>query len=182
MSDLVPYSGRARQMAKLPFSSEQATGKHDGGGPPVSSQSASSARSCTALAPFAVLTHYELFLDPVCKLFMARRTGARFERIEDIRSCFSDLEKLLARIERRAHALLVDVRGGPGRNDAAFEAAIEENRGKLLLGFARNAALFATPTGRLHIQRYAKADGRQVFLSDDPRAVFANLALPHHEI
>jgi hypothetical protein len=169
-------------MAKFPFSNEQATGKDSGGGARVPSRSTAEPRPCTALAPFAVLTHYELFLDPVCKLFMARRTGARFERIEDIRSCFSEVERLLAQIERRAHALLVDVRGGPGRNDSAFEAAIEENRGKLLLGFARNAALFATPTGRLHIQRYAKADGRQVFLSDDPKAVFANLALPHHEI
>jgi hypothetical protein len=139
-------------------------------------------RCCTALAPFAVLTHYELFLDPMCKLFMARRTPARFERLEDIRTCFSDVEKLLAKIERSVYALLVDVRRGPGRNDSGFEAAIEENRGKLLLGFARNAALFATATGRLHIQRYAKTDGRQVFLSDDPRAVFANLALPNHEI
>ena len=170
-------------MAKVSFSSEQATGKQDEAGVArVPSLSASNGRSCTALAPFAVLTHYELFLDPVCKLFMARRTSARFEQLEDIRSCFSDVEKLLANVERRVHVLLVDVRRGPGRNDPGFELAIEEHRGKLLLGFARNAALFATPAGRLHIQRYAKTDGRQVFVSDDPRAVFANLALPDHEI
>ncbi|HKO46141.1 MAG TPA: hypothetical protein VJV79_00370 [Polyangiaceae bacterium] len=169
-------------MARFPFSSEQPAGTASGGGARLPGLPAGARQPCTALAPFAVLTHYELFLDPVCKLFMARRTAARFERIDEIRSCFSDVEQLLTRIERRAHALLVDVRAGPGRNDSAFEAAIEENRGKLLLGFARNAALFATPTGRLHIQRYAKADGRQVFLSDDPRAIFANLALPHHEI
>jgi hypothetical protein len=129
-----------------------------------------------------VLTHYELFLDPVCKLFMARRTCSRFERLEDIRTCFSDVERLLASVERRLHVLLVDVRRGPGRNDPGFEAAIEQHRGKLLLGFARNAALCATPAGHLHIQRYAKTDGRQVFISDDPKAVFANLALPNHEI
>jgi hypothetical protein len=162
MSNLDPYLGVRSYMPKASLSP--------------------GARSCAALAPFAVLTHYELFLDPICKLFMARRTGARFEQLEDIRTCFSDVEKLLDKVERRLYALLVDVRRGPGRNDAGFEAAIEQHRGKLLLGFARNAALFATPTGRLHIQRYAKADGRQVFLSHEPKAIFEHLALPHHEI
>ena len=170
-------------MTKSPFSGKQEGIAKDGAlVARVPALSSPGGRSCGALAPFAMLTHYDLFLDPVCKLFMARRTRAGFERLEDIRACFLDVEKLLAKVERRHHVLLLDVRCGPARNDSGFEAAFEENRGKLLLGFARSAVLFATPAGRLHIQRYANTDGLQIFVSDDPRAVFSHLALPNHEI
>jgi hypothetical protein len=115
-------------------------------------------------------------------LFVAQRTSVRFERLEDIESCFGEIERLLSPIERRQYRLLVDTRTGPARNDERFEAKLKEQRGKLLFGFAKNAALAATAAGRLQIQRFAKADGRDVFATDDPAAAFQYFRLPGHHL
>ena len=52
--------------------------------------------------------------------------------------------------------------------------------GKLLFGFGRNAALAATATGRLQIQRFAKQDGREVLATDNPAEAFQYLGLRPH--
>lgn len=136
--------------------------------------------TCNELVDFCTLDHYHLRLDRKCRLLYARRTSAPFQGIADIRRCFSEIEAKLADIPRRHYALLVDARGGPSRNDRGFELVLEEERGKLLFGFARNGALAATAAGRLQIQRFAKNDGREVLASDDPGEIFAYLGLSPH--
>jgi hypothetical protein len=136
--------------------------------------------TCNGLVELCALDHYHLRLDRKCRLLYARRTAAPFQGIADIRRCFSQIEAKLADIPRRHFALLVDTRGGPSRNDRGFELVLEEERGKLLFGFARNGALAATAAGRLQIQRFAKNDGREVLASGDPAEIFGYLGLSPH--
>jgi hypothetical protein len=111
---------------------------------------------------------------------MARRTTTPFQGTVEIRDCFRDIQIKLADIPRKSFLLLVDTRFGPSRNDRGFELVLEEERGKLLFGFARNAALAATAAGRLQIQRFAKHDGREVFATDDPAQALDYLGLRPH--
>jgi hypothetical protein len=136
--------------------------------------------TCNALVDFCTLHHYHLRLDRQCRLLYAKRTPAPFETISDIRRCFAEIDAKLAEIPRRHYALLVDTRVGPSRNDRGFELVLEEERGKLLFGFAKNGALAATAAGRLQIQRFAKKDGREVLASGDPAQIFQYLGLPPH--
>jgi len=137
---------------------------------------------CTNLNPLGQLAYYLISLDVQCRLFVARRTPVQFERLEDIEACFREIERMLSHVSRRRYRLLVDTRSGPSRNDERFEAALKEHRGKLLFGFGKNAALAATAAGRLQIQRFAKADGRQVFATEDPGAAFQYLGVPDHHL
>ena len=136
--------------------------------------------TCRELVEIASLPHYQLRVDRKCRLVMARRTTTPFQGISEIRDCFRDIQIKLADIPRRSYHLLVDARFGPSRNDRGFELVLEEERGKLLFGFARNAALAATAAGRLQIQRFAKQDGREVFATDDPSQAFDYLGLRPH--
>jgi hypothetical protein len=138
--------------------------------------------ACFELHEVASLAHYVLRVDRRCRLVFARRTTTPFERAQDIRDCFREVELELADIPRKNYSLLVDARVGPGRNDPGFERVLEEERGKLLFGFARNAALAATAAGRLQIQRFAKHDGREVLATDDPARAFEYLGLRPHSL
>ena len=52
--------------------------------------------------------------------------------------------------------MLLDLREGPGRNDASFEAAMLPAIGNLLSRFARSAMLVKTAVGRLQLQRLGR--------------------------
>jgi hypothetical protein len=52
--------------------------------------------------------------------------------------------------------MLLDLREGPGRNDASFEAAMLPAIGSLLSRFARSAMLVKTAVGRLQLQRLGR--------------------------
>lgn len=136
--------------------------------------------TCRELVEIASLTHYQLRVDRKCRIVMARRTTTPFQGTSEIRDCFREIQLKLADIPRKSYHLLVDARFGPSRNDRGFELVLEEERGKLLFGFARNAALAATAAGRLQIQRFAKQDGREVFATDDPEQAFDYLGLRPH--
>lgn len=135
---------------------------------------------CSDLVELASLEHYHLRWDRGCRLLVARRTAAPFTGAEQIQSCFRQIERALDIIPREHYRLLVDARGGPSRNDPGFERVLAAERGKLLFGFARNAALAATAAGRLQIQRFAKHDGREVLTTSDPAQAFAYLELSPH--
>lgn len=136
--------------------------------------------TCHGLVELCRLDHYLLRIDRKCRLLLAKRTTTPFQGVAEIRDCFTQIEGELSAVVRRQFSLLVDAREGPSRNDRGFELILEEERGKLLFGFGRNAALAATAAGRLQIQRFAKNDGREVFASDDPAAIFKYLELPPH--
>src|SRR5262245_13658076 len=99
---------------------------------------------CDLLVLFAEMQHYTLKIDRCCNLFMAKRKPAPFASATEIEGCFREIESLLAPIPRKRYLLLVDTRSAPLRNDPAFESHLEIHRGKLLFGFAKNAALART--------------------------------------
>ena len=152
--------------------------------PRVSSLPARSSNrlTCFDLQDVARLTHYVLRVDRRCRLVFARRTAEPFRDEADIRECFHEVQFRLADIPRHNYHLLVDARLGPGRNDRSFESVLEKERGKLLFGFARNAALAASAAGRLQIQRFAKQDGRVVLATDDPAEAFEYLGVRPHQL
>lgn len=136
--------------------------------------------TCHELVELSSLPHYLLRLDRNCRLVVAKRTTAPFNEASEIRACFRSIQLELAEVPRARYHLLVDARQGPSRNDPTFERVLAEERGKLLFGFARNAALAATAAGRLQIQRFAKADQRTVLTTDDPAEAFEYLGLCPH--
>lgn len=138
--------------------------------------------TCHELVELASMDHYLLRLDRKCRLVVAKRTAAPFNDASEIRECFRSIELKLAEVPRGSYHLLVDARQGPSRNDRDFERVLSEQRGKLLFGFSRNAALAATAAGRLQIQRFAKADGRSVLTTDDPAEAFEYLGLCPHMV
>jgi hypothetical protein len=148
-------------------------GEEKTGGSPTSGSG-----SCRALAVLVRLEHYVLLVDRLCRICVAQRTAAAFECADDIAAC--SIQGHLDPIPRDRYKLLVDARVGPGRNDPAFETLVARHRGKLLSGFAKNAALARSAAGRLQIQRYAKIDTRVVFATDDPNAAFDYLGLAAH--
>jgi hypothetical protein len=137
---------------------------------------------CNGLEEMAALDHYVFRLDRRCRLLVVRRTTTPFADTPQIRACFNQIQRLLATFPRQSYLLLMDARSGPSRNDPAFERVMREERGKLLLGFSRNAALAATAAGRLQIQRFAKQDGRVVFATDSPSEAFEYLGVPPHPV
>jgi hypothetical protein len=151
---------------------------------PAAARTASHAdgASCGDLVELATLDHYLLRVDRTCRLLFARRTTTPFTTSSEIRDCFQQVETALLDIPRKSYHLLVDARFGPSRNDRGFELILEEERGRLLFGFMKSAALAATAAGRLQIQRYAKHDRREVLTTDDPRRAFEYLGLPLHAV
>lgn len=135
---------------------------------------------CQSLQKLVELRHYALYSDPRCKLVVAYRTPVGFDLLGDIHDCFSQVGLALTGLPRNDYCLLVDVRNGPTRNDSTFEATLETHRGRLLRGFAKNAALAKTAAGRLQIKRFARSDNRKVFVTDSPDAAFKYLGLPPH--
>jgi len=137
---------------------------------------------CLGLTHLSTSPHYTLRVDRACALVVARRSSEPFRDVAQIGPCFDAVERSLMLIVRSQFRLLVDVRDGPARNDPEFEAAVCQHRGKLLFGFAKNAALALSAAGRLQIQRYADADTRQVFVTNQPSAAFEYLGLPFHDL
>lgn len=142
----------------------------------------SPSRTCPMLETLAETDYYLLRVDRHCRLLFARRAATPFAKLSDVERCFVEVERILGEIPRDRYLLLVDTRGGPGRNDPGFESVLQLYRGKLLFGFSRNAALAATAAGSLQIQRYARADGRSVLVTDDPQKAFQHLGIPFHPL
>ncbi|HEY2409248.1 MAG TPA: hypothetical protein VGI10_24755 [Polyangiaceae bacterium] len=137
---------------------------------------------CDLLIGLAELPHYSLRIDRGCSLFVAQRTSLPFRDAAEITKCFDQVERELSAIPRKVYSLLVDTRRGPLRNDPAFEAALGKERGKLLFGFRKNAALTRTAAGCMQIERFARIDGRTVCATPDPAVAFEYLGLPLHAL
>jgi hypothetical protein len=131
--------------------------------------------------PLPGTEHHVLHIDTSCALVVARRTAVAYQQISDIETSFVSIERALASVLRKRYALLVDTRGGPSRNDAAFEQALQKHRGKLLGGFGKVAVVVATAAGRLQIQRFAKTDGLDLLVTPDLGVAWARLdVVPHN--
>jgi hypothetical protein len=141
-----------------------------------------SALACDKLLFRAALRHHVIRVDSACNLVVAQRTGESFRDLAALTECFDDCERALLGLNRAQHRLLLDVRLGPAHTGAEFERAFAEQRGKLLNGFARTAVLVSTAVGRLQMQRHAREDGREMFVSADVDLAFNYLQLSAHHL
>jgi len=106
-------------------------------------------------------------------------TGPHWVRLERTPVPFASLEEIVSlgdevNSELRAAAgpgvkMLLDFRHGPpGRNDPAFEAAVERSRAMLSSLFEHVGVLVGSAAGRLQVQRISRSHGRptEVFVDD----------------
>jgi hypothetical protein len=104
------------------------------------------------------------------------RTEQAYPSHSEIVALHARVGRILDRIGRERHTLLVDMRRAPMNNDPAFEKAAESARRILLRGFPRVAVLVQTAVGALQVKRHVREDGREigVFTSEqDARAFLA---------
>jgi hypothetical protein len=111
--------------------------------------------------------YYVLELDAPRRTVWLKRTRAPFEDLEIAAHSHEELRRALTDVP--ADKLLLDLREGPaGRNDAAFENAIQGTRQEMARRFRRVAVLVRTAAGRLQMQRLER-EGRvsiPVFLDE----------------
>lgn len=137
---------------------------------------------CDRFTPLFRSEHYVLRRDPLCQLVVAQRSRVRFDRISEIETTFVGMGQALEVVERWRYCMLIDMRGAPLRNDTDYETAVAQHRGLLGDGFAKIALLTSSPAGRLQFLRFAREDGKAVFVTDDESAAFANLGLKEHAL
>lgn len=108
-------------------------------------------------------------IDEERRVVVLVRTAVDFPSVEALQQSLSGIVAQLAALRRSDYAMLHDLRAARGRNDPAFEAAMEIYRPRLSQGFRRVAALASSHVGRLHIQRHFDKDGggARVFLDED---------------
>lgn len=87
------------------------------------------------------------------------RTDVPFASLLELRQVFSELNRVLDRVDRSAYGLLVDTRNAPPRNDPGFEEAFRPLRKQVFQGFRRRAVLVRSLVGRLQVERHAREDG-----------------------
>lgn len=103
------------------------------------------------------------------RIVRAVRKGRPFVGADDMHEAWGSVGLALERLNRPDYRLLVDLRAVVGRNDPAYEQAMGAYRRRIVSGFARVAVLVETVTGRLQVERYARADrahALRVFLSE----------------
>jgi hypothetical protein len=97
---------------------------------------------------------FQLTIDRDRKLVRWMRTPMPYSMVEQ----FDDVARAsvlgLLTVDRGTHALLIDLREGPMRNDPAFEEAALRFRRDIHRGFARSAVLVRSRAGLLQISRH----------------------------
>jgi hypothetical protein len=102
---------------------------------------------------------FEISIDRERKMVWVKRTEAPFHDLQQLDAAFTRLLQTLAPLECKRSGLLMDLRRGPGRNDAAFEGAVAPHRKGLCALFRRVGILVSSASGRLQTQRHAQQDG-----------------------
>ena len=115
-------------------------------------------------------------------LVLLVRSPAPYESIEEIETTVDRMVRSLARIDRPRFVLFVDLRQGPMRTDAEFEAAFAPRRRQLIAGFSKVAIVARTLSGRAQVQRNARADKAVVRDFADPEQALAYLGITAADI
>ena len=105
------------------------------------------------------------------------RTSEPFGDLADLGRSVSEIARVLDAVGRSSIVLLVDLRPGPMRTDAAFELAMIEARGQMLRGIPKVAVLVATPLGRMQVSRHQRNDGIMWSTFNDESAALAFLGV-----
>jgi hypothetical protein len=105
------------------------------------------------------------------------RTSEPFVDLADLGRSVAEIARLLDTVGRSSLVLLVDLRPGPMRTDAAFELAMIEARAQMLRDIAKVAVLVATPLGRMQVSRHQRNDGIIWSTFNDENAALAYLGV-----
>jgi hypothetical protein len=108
------------------------------------------------------------------KILRVVRSAEPFPSVATAEAIFLAMSGALRELPISTMALLLDVREGPGRNDAAFENMVSEKRGLVFGGFARAAILLATMTGVLQSKRLERESGGRIHVepfTDEAKAL-----------
>jgi hypothetical protein len=87
------------------------------------------------------------------------RNDKRYPSMEVVRAEHVALASAIAHIVPKEHALLIDVRVAPPRNDEAFEAEITRLVTSLVNKFKKHAFLVQTAVGTLQVRRLSAVQG-----------------------
>ncbi|WP_437774272.1 hypothetical protein [Sorangium sp. So ce1097] len=120
--------------------------------------------------------HYVVTVNPAVKLVRIMRSAVPFESVAQFEEGWMEVSRALDRAGRDGLSLLVDLRQAVGRNEPAFEAAMQRFRLILMRGFRRVAILVRTPAGALQIQRHFREDGLERMIGSDEARLLEYLA------
>ncbi|WP_434040852.1 hypothetical protein [Sorangium cellulosum] len=111
--------------------------------------------------------HYVVVVNPAMKLARITRSAEPSESVAQFEEGWMEVSRALDRVGRDGLSLLVDLRSVVGRNDPAFEAAMQRFRPIVMRGFRRVAILVRTPAGALQIHRHFREDGVDRMIGSD---------------
>jgi hypothetical protein len=108
------------------------------------------------------------------KIVRYRRLSTPFASMAAVQNTYDQVLATFDRIGRAGRALLIDSREATGRNDAAFEAMLNEFRRGSIVGFVGHAVLMRTVVGSLHAQRIERKRGNAspVFLQEEEAVAY----------
>ncbi|WP_437791927.1 hypothetical protein [Sorangium sp. So ce693] len=119
--------------------------------------------------------HFTVLFDASLRVVWTVRSSRPFASLEEIEAVMGELIRVLDRLGRSHHALFIDVRAVPGRNDPSFEATMKRFRPHWLRGFRRVGVLVQSVIGALQIQRLARDDGIERLITSDEDALLRYL-------
>lgn len=113
-----------------------------------------------------------VLLDPDTSVIRFVRSASPYASNAEMAAIHAQIGRVLDRLGRDKHALLVDMRLAPMNNDPSFEQAAERARSLLVRGFPRVAVLVQTAVGTLQVKRHVQQDGRNIaVMSSEAMAV-----------
>lgn len=101
------------------------------------------------------------------------RKPATILSVDAVRLGFAEMTRVLGALPTWPRTFVLDTRAVSGRNDPTFEQQIVPMTLRFAAPFARSAMLFATPTGMLQGQRFAREHAWKVEVFADEAAAIA---------
>ncbi len=119
--------------------------------------------------------YYAVLVDAPLAIVWNVRSSKPFASLEELEASVASVCRCLDGLGRSRNALLLDVRAAPGRNDPAFEAALDRLRPLWFRGFRRVGVLVQSVVGELQAQRYARRDSIKRLITSDEAALLRYL-------
>ncbi len=101
------------------------------------------------------------------QLLLVRRTANAYTSVNEVRTAFDPVRRIIETLDRANTSVLVDMRLAPPRDDPDFERAAGDQPKLLSRGFKRSAVLIRTAIGLLHVQRHMQRLGLPMKVFND---------------
>lgn len=117
--------------------------------------------------PLLVSTHWEIETGVREKILLVRRTANGYTSLNELRSSFEDVKRVVDPLDRSTMSLLADLRLAPPRDDPEFERVALEQPKYLAPGFQRAAVVLRLAIGLLQVQRHMQQMGLPIRVFND---------------